>query len=146
MRDLEGYVTYYTGDRTGGVGGPKPRHLAVKQFMAMVGQWVLRGYGRYAVDLNGTAIGHAGVLHYDETDPIELTWTLWDAAHEGMGYATEAARATLAAWSGAALTVHIMRDNTRSIKVAERLGMAHDANVAGPDYAPELMTYRLGAA
>ena len=145
MRDLEGYVAYYTGERTAGVGGPKPRYLAVKQFMAIVGQWGLRSYGRYAIDLNGTAIGHTGVMHYDETDPIELTWTLWDAAHEGFGYATEAARAVLSAWSGPSLAVHVMPANSRSINVAKRLGFIHDNSVAGPDYAPELMTYRLGA-
>jgi len=146
IRDLEGYVTYYTGERTSGVGGPKPRYLAVKQFMAILGQWGLRGYGRYAIDLNGTAIGHTGVMHYDEADPIELTWTLWDAAHEGFGYATEAARAVLTAWPGPSLAVHVMPDNSRSIKVAERLGFAHDARVTGPDYAPELMTFHMGAA
>ncbi len=146
MRDLEGYVAYYTGDRTGGVGGPKPRHLAVKQFMAILGQWALRGYGRYAIDLNGTAIGHTGVMHYDETDPIELTWTLWDAVHEGFGYASEAAQAVLAAWKGAPLTVHVMPTNTRSVNVAERLGYTHDPSVAGPHYAPDMMTFRLEAA
>ena len=145
MRDLEGYVTYYTGDRTGGVGGPKPRYLAVKQFMAMSGQWVLRAYGRYAIDLSGTAIGHTGVMHYDDTDPIELTWTLWDAAHEGCGYASEAARAVLNAWSGPSLAVHIMPNNTRSARVAQRLGYTHDDTVAGPHYAPDMMTFRQGA-
>ena len=84
-------------------------------------------------------------MHYDETDPIELTWTLWDAAHEGFGYATEAARAVLSAWSGPSLAVHVMPANSRSINVAKRLGFIHDNSVAGPDYAPELMTYRLGA-
>ncbi|MBU2994285.1 GNAT family N-acetyltransferase [Octadecabacter sp. 1_MG-2023] len=146
VADLEGYVAYYTGDRTGGVGGPKPRYVVVERFMAMVGQWVLRGYGRYAIDVDGTAIGHVGVMHIDETDPIELTWSLWDAAHEGMGYATEAARAVLSAWAGPKLTVHVMPENARSLRVADRLGYKHDEMVAGPHYAPELMTLRLGAA
>lgn len=142
MRDLEGYVAYYTGDRTGGVGGPKPRYLVVERFMAMIGQWALRSYGRYAIDLNGTAIGHTGVSHYDDANPIELTWTLWDAAHEGFGYATEAARAVLDTWSGPALTVHVMPSNLRSVKVADRLGYTHDATVPGPHYAPDMMTYK----
>ena len=145
VRDLEGYVAYYTSDRTGGVGGPKPRYLAVKQFMAIVGQWVLRGYGRYAIDLDGTAIGHVGVMHYDTTDPIELTWTLWDGAYEGNGYASEAARAVLDTWSGPDLSVHVMPDNTRSLGVAKRLGFVHDETVKGPHYAPEMMTFGLGA-
>ena len=142
MRDLEGYVAFYTGNRTAGIGGPKPRYVAVERFMAMIGQWALRGYGRYAIDLDGAAIGHVGVMHMDETDPIELTWSLWDEAPEGHGYASEAARAVLAAWSGPTLEVHIMPDNRRSINLARRLGFAHDTTVAGPHYAPDLMTYR----
>ncbi len=114
--------------------------------MAMAGQWNLRGYGRYAVDLDGRAIGHVGVMHMDEPDPIELTWTLWDAASEGLGYASEAARAVLESWSGAALVARIMPGNTRSVSVARRLGFAHDNSVAGPDFAAELMTYRLEVA
>ncbi|MBF9047804.1 GNAT family N-acetyltransferase [Rhodobacterales bacterium LSUCC0031] len=50
LADLEAYVAYYTRPRTGGVGGPKPRHIVVERFAAMAGQWALRGYGRYATE------------------------------------------------------------------------------------------------
>lgn len=142
MRDLEGYVAYYTGSRTGGVGGPKPRHVVVERFMAMAGQWALRGYGRYAIAKDDIGIGHVGVMHVDQTDPPELTWSLWDAAHEGHGYATEAAEAVMEAWEGPALVARIAPDNTPSRKVADRIGMVLDTNAIPPSYNPDMITYR----
>jgi len=123
MRDLDGYVAYYTGDRTGGVGGPKPRYVVVERFMSMLGQWVLRGYGRYA-----------------------LTTGVWDAAQTGQGYATEAARAVLLAWTGPALMAHVASDNAASIRMAERVGMVLDANAPPPSYNPDMLTYRQAVA
>lgn len=142
LADLEGYVAYYTGPRTGGVGGPKPRYQVVERFMAMAGQWALRGYGRYAMDLNGTGIGHVGVMHVDAADPAELTWSLWDATHEGMGYATEAADAVMAAWDGAPLVARIAPDNHSSRRVAERLGMVVDETAIPPSYDANMITYK----
>ncbi|WP_294621836.1 GNAT family N-acetyltransferase [uncultured Roseovarius sp.] len=142
MRDLDGYVAYYTGDRTDGVGGPQSRQNAVNRFFAMAGQWALRGYGRYAISLRDTAIGHAGVLHCDPADPAELTWTLWTAAQEGKGYATEAAQAVLAKWHGPALIARIAPENAASIRVAERIGMHFDPEASPPGYAPSMHTYR----
>lgn len=146
MRDLNGYVAYYTGDRTGGVGGPKPRYVAVERFMSMLGQWVLRGYGRYALTTGGPAFGHVGVMHTDDADPAEMTWTIWDEAHTGQGYATEAARAVLGAWTGPALMAHIAPDNGPSIRMAERVGMVLDADAPPPSYNPDMLTYRQAVA
>jgi RimJ/RimL family protein N-acetyltransferase len=144
--DLEGYVGYYTGPRTAGVGGPKPRYVVIERFMAMIGQWALRGFGRYAIAQDGAAFGHAGVMQIDEVDPPEMTWTLWDDTREGQGFATEASRAIVAAWQGPALLARIAPDNTRSQKMAERLGFALDPDAVPPSYAPEFLTYRQGAA
>lgn len=145
MRDLEGYVAYYTGPRTGGVGGPKSRHVVVERFMAMVGQWALRGYGRYALTTGGVGLGHVGVMHMNEAEPAELTWSLWDAEHEGRGYATEAAVAVRDAWHGPALVARIASDNTPSRRVAERIGMVLDPSAPPPAYDPSMLTYVQGA-
>lgn len=126
LQDLEAYVAYYTGPRTAGVGGAKPRHVVAERFHAMAGQWTLRGFGRYAMDLDGQAIGHVGVIQIDDSDPPEMTWTLWDAAHEGQGYATEAARAVMDAWTGPRLLARIERDNAPSLRIAARLGFVED--------------------
>jgi RimJ/RimL family protein N-acetyltransferase len=140
-RDLEPYLAYYTGPRTSGVGGPKPRYVVVERFMAMIGQWALRGYGRYAVTTGGAGFGHVGVMHIDDTDPAELTWTLWDEAEERKGYATEAARAVLDAWSGEPLLARVVPDNARSLAVAERLGMQETHDTPPPSYGGETRNF-----
>lgn len=144
--DLEGYVAYYTGPRTAGVGGPKPRHVVVDRFFSMAGQWALRGFGRYAIAKDGAAFGHVGVMQTDTRDAPELTWSLWDPTYEGQGFATEAARAVESAWQGAPLCAHIAPDNTPSQRVAERLGYVYDPQATPAAYATGLRVYRPGAA
>lgn len=134
--DLEAYVAYYAGARTDGVGGAKPRHQAVERFLTMAGQWAIRGFGRYAMDLQGRAIGHVGPMQQDSTDPIEMTWTLWDAADEGKGFATEAARAVLSAWTGPRLLAHVDRENAASLRVVQRLGFVEDTTATSPPWIP----------
>lgn len=147
LADLEAYAAYYTGPRTVGVGGPKPRHVVVERFMAMAGQWALRGFGRYVITDGGRGFGHAGVLQIDAGDPIELTWTLWDGAREGEGYATEAARAVLGAWTGPALIARVDPDNAASLRVAEKLGFSRAGRVTVPAHFPrDVVTFRQGAA
>lgn len=142
LSDIEGYVAYYTGDRTGGVGGPKPRGIVVERFMAMVGQWALRGYGRYVLTDGSLAFGHAGVMHIDDHDAPEITWTLWNGAREGHGLATEAARAVLQAWQGPRLIARVAPDNHASRRVAERLGMAVDPTAPPASYALDVVSFR----
>ncbi len=145
LQDLEAYVAYYTGPRTAGVGGPKPRHVVVDRFFAMAGQWALRGFGRYVMTDGGAGFGHVGVMQTDSDAPLELTWTLWDGAREGQGYATEAARAVLAAWRGAPLIAQVAPDNAASLRVAEKLGFLRDDDIAVPSHYPEgVVTFRQG--
>lgn len=142
LEDLEGYVAYYTGPRTAGVGGPKPRAVVVERFMAMAGQWTLRGFGRYAITEGGAGFGHVGVMQIDAGDPPELTWTLWDGAREGQGIATEAARAVLEAWTGPALIAQVHAGNPASLRVAEKLGLARDDSVRGTaSRMPDFVTF-----
>ena len=124
--NLEAYVAYYTGPRTGGVGGPKPRRQVVDSFLSMAGQWPLRGFGRYTITYDSNGIGHVGVMQADNTDPIELTWTLWDGQYEGQGIATEAAHAVLDAWQGPELIVTVHPENHASARFAEKLGFVPD--------------------
>ncbi len=145
LDDQEAYVAYYTGPRTAGVGGAKPRYQVVERFHAMAGQWALRGFGRYAVTLDGRAIGHVGVLQMDDSDPLELTWSLWDSAHEGQGYATEAARAVLAAWQGPPLIAQIDASNAASLRVAARLGFVAAPDLPAHPLMPDGVSFRAPA-
>jgi len=148
IADLEAYVAYYTGPRTAGVGGAKPRPRVVERFYAMAGQWALRGYGRYAIELRGAGIGHVGVLHMEDTGAFtgevsgpEMTWSLWDAQYEGKGYATEAARAVLAAWTGPRLRADVDAGNAPSLAVAARLGFVEDKAAPTPTFMPNARVF-----
>jgi RimJ/RimL family protein N-acetyltransferase len=79
----------------------------------------------------------------DWSEP-ELGWTLWSAAHEGKGYAHEAAVAARAhAYSVLGWTTavsYIDPDNARSIALAERLGATLDPDAA--HHNPADLVYR----
>lgn len=126
--DLPGFVAYATGARTRFVGGPRDVFAATEKFAGMIGQWVLRGFGRFILTDrdSGAALGHAGPLQMDGAQPVELTWSLWDAAAEGRGLASEAAVVTTE-WTFDALRLATARtqihaDNAASHAIARKLG------------------------
>lgn len=110
---------------TGGVG------TAVDAERAMInniGHWQWHGHGYFTIveRATGAAIGRTGViLPPDEAEP-ELSWHLFDAAHDGHGYASEATRAARQdAYDRcglAPMVSFIAPQNTASIRLAERLG------------------------
>ena len=67
---------------------------------------------------------------------VEIAWSIWDEADEGKGYVHEAALVARAwAYRDAGLigaVSYIDARNTRSIRVAERLGAAPDWDAATP--------------
>lgn len=109
----------------------------------MVGHWVLRGYGKWAVERksDGALLGRVGLINPEGWPGIELGWTLGHA-YWGQGYATEAAIAGLD-YGFAALPVErilscIDPANVASQNVAKRLGAIKGAHqvlrVGGKDH------------
>ena len=103
------------------------REDAWRQMALFAGHWTLRGYGMWAVEEmeSGRFVGRVG-LHRPEGWPdLELGWSLCREAW-GKGYATEAARAAAEYAFRELRRTHlihlILPGNTRSIRVAERLG------------------------
>jgi RimJ/RimL family protein N-acetyltransferase len=108
-------------------GDPLSREDAWRQMAMFAGHWQLRGFGLWAAEerQTGRFVGRIG-LHYPEGWPDrELGWALcrqfW-----GQGLASEGARAAAGhafrtlGWSH---VISLIRPgNTRSIRVAERLG------------------------
>ena len=98
------------------------RHMAM-----IVGHWDLRGYGRFAVELKSTGalIGRVGLWFPEGWPEIECGWAI-HPDHWGRGYATEAAAETLRLGFAALGLTHIISlvrpDNSRSARVAEKLG------------------------
>ena len=92
-------------------------------------EWREHGYGLVAVieRATGRFLGRSGLKYWPQFDETEVGWVLRAEAW-GCGYATEAGRACIE-WGFASLdvpylTAMIRPDNDRSIRVAERLGMA----------------------
>jgi RimJ/RimL family protein N-acetyltransferase len=119
-----------------GSGGPQARDMAWRQMAGFLGHWVLRGYGMWAVerrDAPGLLIGRVGFLHAEGWPGCELGWLLARAAW-GQGFALEAAAAARQAGREqlglGELVSFIHAENTRSIRLAERLGAVRDGSVA----------------
>ena len=110
-----------------GAGGPMSRADAWRQMARILGHWVLRGFGLWAVEeqASGRLLGRIG-CHYPEGFPaFEIGYTLGRHAW-GKGYAREGAAAALR-YARDVLhqreIVSVIRpDNLRSIRVAESLG------------------------
>jgi RimJ/RimL family protein N-acetyltransferase len=115
--DLMRYLGGKTFDRIGAW-----RHLAY-----MLGHWVLRGYGYYAVEEKATGrfLGRVGFTESAGWPGFELGWTLAPECR-GRGYATEAAAFLLEYAFETMGRSHVISlihpDNAPSRRVAERLG------------------------
>lgn len=126
--DFPTYLSYVTSERTEYIGGPRPASVAFERFAGMIGQWALRGYGRFTITSrsDGAPLGHAGLLHMHDAVLPELSWTLWREEAEGKGFAFEASYAVnkwVFGTLGLTETVaEVHRDNRRSRILAERLG------------------------
>lgn len=147
--DMPAFLAYATSARTRFVGGPKTPAAAVEKFAGMIGQWVLRGFGRFVLveRAGGAPIGHAGPLQMDESAVPELTWSLWSAQAEGRGLAREAAQA-VATWVFGPLglplaTTVIHRDNLPSHAIAARIGGVPRPDLPG-HLGPDFVTYHFG--
>ncbi len=109
------------------LGGPTDRAGVWRNMALQLGHWALRGYGLWAVEekTTGNLVGRVGLWGEEDWPGVEAAWFL-DPAVWGRGYATEAGAAAIRfAFEkvGVDEVISVIRpDNTRSIRVAERLG------------------------
>ena len=109
------------------LGGVMTPLEAWRHMSFLVGHWELRGYGMFAAEekASGRFIGRIGFMNPGGWPGFELGWTL-GREFQGKGYATEAARRLLYVAFNDLDEPHVIslinRDNTPSIRVAERLG------------------------
>jgi RimJ/RimL family protein N-acetyltransferase len=103
------------------------RNDAWRNMARGAGQWLLRGYGAWAVvrKSDRALMGRVGLLYPEGWPGLEVGWTL-GRPYWGQGYATEAARAAM---NYGFLTQNVSRlislidpDNAPSQAVAQRLG------------------------
>lgn len=128
-RDFESWARTMADERTVRFmdGKVQDRALAWRNMATVIGHWKIRGYGSFSVESKETGewLGRVGPWYPEGWPEPEIGWTI-SPDHWGKGYATEAARASLAyafdtlAWKCA---VHvILTGNQRSIAVAKKLG------------------------
>lgn len=103
------------------------------QMEAILGQWALRGYGLFAMEVGGNLAGRVGLLHPADWPEPELAWTL-ASPFWGRGLATEAARCART-WAfnefgWGRLVSFIAAENQRSRRVAEKLGAVSNGSIS----------------
>ena len=144
--DLNAFIAYATSERSRFVLGPFDEVRAFDKFASMAGHWDLRGFGRYVIVHEGAPVGHVGPLQMRAEALPEMTWSLWQDAAEGRGFATEASEAVIrhvmddCRWPG--LIMRVLPENAASLRVAERLG-ARRTDEPAPEWYPGALTFRL---
>lgn len=141
-RDWPHWHAFALSDRAAHIGGPYTDATAWRAFGHVIGMWVLRGFGSFAITAKGddTAIGMCGPWQPYDWPEREIGWTIWSPQAEGRGIAHEAALAarafafTTLGWDTA--VSYIDPDNDRSIALAERLGAVRDPHAAHPGERP----------
>ena len=109
------------------LGGTMDRSQAWRHMAALTGHWRLRGFGQWALERRDTGefAGQAGLYRPEGWPAIEIGWAIARSAW-GSGYASEAARASLAYGFdevGLDRIIHLIKpDNERSQSVARKIG------------------------
>lgn len=131
--DVEQFTGFYASDASRFVGGPEDRIATWRRMASYAGCWMLRGYGKFIVEekASGRAVGIVGPWYPEGWPEPEIGWTVLPE-FEGRGYATEAARrAILFAYDELGWTTAmsaVFPGNTRSFRLAERLGAQHEGS------------------
>ncbi|MDB6452318.1 GNAT family N-acetyltransferase [Falsirhodobacter sp. 20TX0035] len=139
--DYPVYAAFMAGDRCRWVGGPQAERESFRSFAAIMGHWILRGFGQFVITdrRSGAVLGQAGAWFPAAKPEQEIGWHIWAPEAEGQGIAYEAALAAREyvfgplGWTTA--VSYIATDNTRSAALAARMGAVIDRD-ATPMEAP----------
>ena len=137
--DLEAHVAFRASERSIGVGGPFDAPSSFHHLAGIIGQWQMRGYGRWMVadKETDTPFGVVGIYHPADWPEPEIGWSIYADA-EGKGIALEAATAArrfayeTLGWSR--IVSLVMEDNHRSIALAKRMGCTPESLFTHPTY------------
>ncbi len=145
--DLAAFTAFWTSARTVWMGGPWTAGEARSEWPDLAAQWSRHGFSLFTVTLkdSGHPIGLAGPFFPEGHPEPELAWNLWDAAHEGKGYAREAAIAArdwfFAATAHRTAVSYTHPGNDASHRLAEAMGAVVDPTAPCP-YPPPVRIYR----
>ncbi|EPX79559.1 GNAT family N-acetyltransferase [Salipiger mucosus] len=131
-RDAEPMIAFLLDPvRSVGFGGYDHRGDAWRWFAMNIGHWHLRGYGYLTIEdrATGAPAGICGIWNPEGWPEPEIGWVVFDG-YEGRGIAFEAAtRVRRHAYEDMGLTTltsNIVPSNTRSKRLAERLGARYE--------------------
>ncbi len=149
--DFDAFAAFSARERSHWIGGPATRADARAIFDENLAHWDEFGFGYFHVALseNGEGIGRVGLRKSSARPETELAYTLYDDAHEGHGYAREAAVA-VRDWAYTALGLptlvsYIDPANLRSAALARAIGATPDAAAPVWPKHPGLTVYRYPA-
>lgn len=143
LDDLDAETEFYASDRAEGVGGRKEKREVFRVIAGILGHWVMRGYGFWALEdkQTGRYCGRCGPWFPLEWPEPEIGWSLMAHA-EGKGLAYEAAQAArryIYAEMGWSTAISLISpDNDRSIRLAERLGCIREPDFDHPTHGAVL--------
>ncbi|MEY1554640.1 GNAT family N-acetyltransferase [Yoonia sp. R2331] len=144
--DWQPFHDFMMSDRSTMFGSHKNLGATWRAFAGELGHWQIFDYGMWSVTKRGsdTALGFVGPWTPPDWPETEIGWMMFDPSLEGSGIASEAARAAIShAWDVLGWTTvvsYILPDNTRSIRLAEKLGAKLDTDATGP--TPKTLVYR----
>ena len=127
---------------------PRTREEAWAAMATNLGQWALLGYGVFALErmCDRAFIGSCGVNHPPDWPEAELAYALAQE-HWGQGLAAEAVLAArhwaVASHGFSRLASFILPDNSRSIRVAQKLGATREGMVMLRGVEAEWWVHRL---
>lgn len=138
---------FYLSERSSMAGGVMDEGAAWRQLAMMIGHWDLQGFGMFSVLEKGGSqtIGLVGHYFPRPRPEKEIGWVIFEGA-EGKSLAHEAAVAVrhhayeTLGWTTA--VSYIDKNNTRSIKLAERLGCTLDTAATQPKPNDPCLIYR----
>ena len=131
-------------DRSAGFGGYTDRSDSWRWFTLNVGHWHWHGYGYFVIEdkATGTPAGISGIWNPEGWPEPEVGWVVFDG-FEGKGIAYEAAcRARQWAYDDlgfTTLTSNIVPGNTRSIRLAERMGAVYERTYENPNMGEDML-------
>ena len=135
--DLDALAAMYADAETMrflGAGGTANRQETWRAIASMLGHWLLRGYGMWAVEerASGAVVGRVGFIDPEGWPGFELGWMI-DRSRWGRGYAPEAAAVALR-FAREVLrkerVISLIRPaNAASIRVAEKIGLRRDGSL-----------------
>lgn len=117
-----------------GKGEPLNREMAWRAYTGIIGHWVLRGFGFWAIEhkSSGDYVGHVGI-HYPEDWPdVEIGWGIAPVYQRG-GYGFEAAKRVMQFGFEVLELEHlislIVQGNKASANLAKKLGEKHTETI-----------------